>query len=91
MTLLTISQAAQRAAMPASSLRGWASRLRNRADDPIELWAPQDQWLDRRTPLVDSDRLDAVLAARPGRGRRWSSPAVDLSPPPTPAHGEEDS
>ena len=88
--LLTLAEAAKLAGMPPSSLRSWATRLRQRKTNPIELWAPREKWVDGRTPVVEQEWLEAVLKLRPGRGGSWDDtdvPTHDTQPQPAAAQG----
>lgn len=52
--LLTTSQAAEMMNVSDAGMRSLARFARNRG---IELRAPQSEWLDRRTPMYDQDKL----------------------------------
>lgn len=64
--------AAERAGVSASGLRTLVARARAAG---VELYAPQAEWADSRTPLVDAQALADYLANRPGRGKRTQPPA----------------
>jgi hypothetical protein len=61
---LFTTQAARIAGMPESTFRGFASRLRKRSVNPIELRLPESEWPNLRTPLWNEEALRAALAAR---------------------------
>jgi hypothetical protein len=86
---LTLAEAARQAGMPPSSLRSWATRLRKREVNPIELWADRDKWIDGRTPVIDEDWFNAVLQLRPGRGGSWDDVPVNDSRGDTETGSEE--
>jgi hypothetical protein len=69
---IPVAEAAQRAGMRRTEFNSWASKLRSREKNPIDLRMPREDWIDGRTPLIDEVLLAAVLAARPGRGGRWT-------------------
>lgn len=66
-----IARAAEIAGMRRTEFNAWASKLRSRPVDPVDLRLPREHWIDGRTPLIDEQLLRDVLAARPGRGNRW--------------------
>jgi hypothetical protein len=59
---LTTADAADRAGMTVSAFRGAMTRLRQKGGP--DLRAPVGEWVDKRTPRYDEDRLTEWLAGR---------------------------
>lgn len=64
---LTTRQAAEMVGVSQTTFRSLMRTARNAHG--LDLRLPEDQWLDRRTPLYDNEAVQTWAATRPGSGR----------------------